>query len=219
VTATLVWIDAATQTVAPGASPAIDVRINDVTGLGSYEWQIAYDPAVLNFVSVVNGSFLGSTGRSVFCPAPIFDVGYVRFGCVTAGTTPPSPSGSGVLSTVTFSALAEGTSALNFAFVSLSDPLGNDILTNSQGGEIVVSAGTPTPTPLVALPNGRPFGPLTKGTGSGSPPIQKLMGMALLSAGLMLMATDPSLRHSWPAAKGVTARTRQNTWGRRRQRG
>jgi hypothetical protein len=187
---TLVWIDPPTQTVGPGASPAIDIRIDNVTGLGSYEWQITYDPAVLNFVSVVDGPFLGSTGRSVFCPDPILDVGSVRFGCVTAGVSPEPPSGSGVLSTVTFSAVAEGTSALNFKFASLSDPLGNDIPTGVQGGEMVVSVGTPTPTPTpIPTTAGATASPAAKPRG-GSPPMLTLTGVVFVSVGFIILASD-----------------------------
>jgi hypothetical protein len=186
VPATLVWIDPPTQTVAPGASPAIDIHIDNVTGLGSYEWQITYDPAVLSFVSVVDGPFLGSTGRSLFCPDPILDVGSVRFGCVSAGLTPDPPSGSGVLSTVTFSAVADGTSALSFSLVSLSDALGNDIPTGTQGGEIVVSTATPTPTPIVG--GGIPAG--TPNPGGGWPSVLTLTGVVFVSVGFILLASD-----------------------------
>jgi len=204
--ATLVWIDPPAQAVAPGASPVIDIRIDNVTGLGSYEWQITYDPAVLNFVSVVDGPFLGSTGRSVFCLAPILDVGSVRFGCVTAGVSPEPPSGSGVLSTVTFSAVAEGTSALNFKFASLSDPLGNDIPTGVQGGEVVVSTATPTPIPTTA--GAAPSRP-TK-SGGGRPSMLTLAGAVFASVGLILLASDlldaiprRSRRRRWPHAFGA----------------
>jgi hypothetical protein len=183
---TLVWIDPPTQTVAPGASPAIDIRIDNVANLGSYEWQITYDPAVLDFVSVVDGPFLASTGRSVFCPDAILDVGSVRFGCVSAGVTPAPPSGSGVLSTVTFSAVAEGTSALSFNFVSLSDPLGVDIPTGIQGGEIVVSTVTPTPTPTIG--GGAPAG--APKSGGGWPSALTLTGAVFVSVGFILLASD-----------------------------
>jgi hypothetical protein len=183
---TLVWIDPPTQTVAPGASPAIDIRIDNVANLGSYEWQVTYDPAVLNFVSVVDGPFLGSTGRSVFCPDAILDVGSVRFGCVSAGVTPAPPSGSGVLSTVTFSAVAEGTSALSFNFVSLSDPLGLDIPAGTQGGEIVVSTVMPTPTPTIG--GGAPAG--APKSGGGWPSALTLTGAVFASVGFILLASD-----------------------------
>ncbi len=145
-------VSPAAQTVSADANFTVDITVENVTNLGSYEWQLAFDPALAGYVSVVNGPFLGSTGRSVFCPSPILDVGSVRFGCVTTGLLPPPPSGSGVLSTVTFSALAPGTSLLDLVWVSLSDPLANDIPTQIFDGSVTIEpaptpTATPTPTP------------------------------------------------------------------------
>jgi hypothetical protein len=136
----------------------LNIRIENVENLGSYEWLLTFDPAVSGFVSVSNGSFLGSGGRTVFCPGAILDTGSVRFGCSTAGTTPPGPSGAGVLATITFSALAAGTSPLDLVWVQLSDPLANDIPTTIQDGDVtVVAAPTATPTlttaPLLETPS------------------------------------------------------------------
>jgi hypothetical protein len=200
---TLVWIDPPTQAVAPGASPAIDIRVDNVANLGSYEWQITYDPAALDVVSVVNGLFLESSERPVSCLGPTVEAGSVKFGCVSGGLTPPGPSGSGLLSTVTFSALAEGTSALSFDFASLSDPNGDDILTGAQGGEIVVSAATPTPTPTIG--GGTPG--RTPKSGGGSPSAFTLTGAVFVSIGFILLASDllgavprRSRRGKWPHA-------------------
>ena len=199
----LVWIDPPTQAVAPGASPAIDIRVDNVANLGSYEWKITYDPAALDVVSVVNSPFLESTGRPVGCLGPTLEAGSVKFGCVSGGLTPPGPSGSGVLSTVTFSALAEGTSALSFDFASLSDPNGDDILTGVQGGEIVVSAATPTPAPTIG---GGTSGRTPK-SGGGSPSAFTLTGAVFVSIGFILLASDVlgaiprrSRRGKWPHA-------------------
>ena len=130
------------QSVPAGQQLSVDVTVADVTNLGSYEWMLEFDPLVIEYVNVANGPFLGSTGRSVFCPSPILAEGSVRFGCVTTGTAPPGPSGSGVLSTLTFNALVEGTSALHFVWVELSDPLGDDIHAVSEDGSVTVTLGT-----------------------------------------------------------------------------
>jgi hypothetical protein len=140
-----------------GANFGVDIRIENVENLGSYEWLLAFNSAVLQFVTVSNGPFLGSTGRTVFCPGAILDVGSVRFGCSTIGATPPGPSGSGVLSTVTFSALAEGTSPLDLVWVQLSDPLAVDIPTAIQDGSVTVEpAPTATATPTATTSGGAP---------------------------------------------------------------
>jgi hypothetical protein len=162
---TLVLVDPSSQTVPVGDNFSVDIRIGNVTNLGSYEWLLTFDPAVVGFVSVFNGSFLGTTGRTVSCFGPIVGGDSVRFGCSTAGATPPGPTGSGVLSTVTFSALATGTSPLDLVWVQLSDPLANDIPTAVQdGGVEVVPAPTPTATPT-ATPNGGAVSPSERGEG------------------------------------------------------
>lgn len=145
---TLVRVDPSSQAVPAGSDFTLDIRVENVENLGSYEWLLAFDPTVLEFVSVLNGSFLGSTGRTVSCLGPILDVGSVRFGCSTIGATPAGPSGSAVLTKVTFSALAEGTSLLDLVWVQLSDPLAEDIPTAIQDGSVTVQAApTPTATP------------------------------------------------------------------------
>lgn len=159
---TLVRVDPSSQTVPVGAGFSVDIRVENVANLGSYEWMLAFDPAIIEFVSVFNGSFLGRTGRTVFCPGAILDVGSVRFGCSTTGATPPGPSGSGVLSTVTFSALASGTSPLDLVWVELSDPLAEDIPAAAQGGSVTV-VPAPTPTPTATTGGGAPLSPAETG--------------------------------------------------------
>jgi hypothetical protein len=162
---TLTRVDPDSQTVSIGDSFSVDIRINNVANLGSYEWLLTFDPAVVGFVSVFNGPFLGSTGRTVFCPSAILDTGSVRFGCSTTGATPPGPTGSGVLSTVTFSALAEGTSPLDVVWAQLSDPLADDIPTAIQdGGVTVVPAATPTATATTVPTTAPPSSNSTSGT-------------------------------------------------------
>jgi hypothetical protein len=138
-------------TASVGEDVTITIGIQDITNLGAYEWVLRYDPTLLNLVdppgNPMNGPFLGSSGRTVFCMPPIVDEveGTVRFGCVTAGAVPPGPSGSGVLSFVTLTALAEGTSSLCLGYVQLADPLGNDIPSGVEHDSIAVGDGPPSP--------------------------------------------------------------------------
>ena len=141
-------------TVSVGGTVDVRIEIQDVTGLGSYEWSLAYDPNILELVAPpnpVNGGFLGSSGRSLFCPPPILDAGTVRFGCVSSSTPPPKPgpNGSGLLSTVSFRGLASGSSSLCLSWASLSDILGDDIPTGVAHGSIAVGGGSP-PAPACA---------------------------------------------------------------------
>ena len=116
----------------------------DTCGLGGYEWELVYDPAVIELTDPANkamadGGFLGSTGRRVMACAPLLPPalnlppGHVRFSCASddpdhAEPFTVGPSGSGLLSTVTFRAVAEGGSPLNLAPTSgLGDTWGKPI--------------------------------------------------------------------------------------------
>lgn len=194
---TLTRVDPESQTASVGGSFGVSIRIDNVANLGSYEWLLTFDPAVVGFVSVFNGPFLGSTGRTVFCPGAILDTGSVRFGCSTTGATPPGPAGSGVLSTVTFSALAEGTSALDLVWVQLSDPLAEDIPTAiGDGGVTVVAEATPTATATTAPTTAPPPSNSTGGTfeteadpgdGSSISIVPRLLGGLILGAGASIV--------------------------------
>jgi hypothetical protein len=131
-----------------GATFTVNVDAEAVSSLGSYEFEIDYDPALLSFNTVANGSFLGSTGRSIFCLPPITDsiAGTVRFGCVSSGA-PAGPTGNGTLATVEFFTLAEGTSPLDLTLAEYSDESGDAFTSvNAFGGSVTIFGGTPPPT-------------------------------------------------------------------------
>jgi hypothetical protein len=74
-------------------------------GLGAYEISMQWDPAQLRVVSATNGSWLGSTGRSIFCSGPFWDTDSLSHDCGTLSFTPAGPSGTGELLSVTFAPL------------------------------------------------------------------------------------------------------------------
>jgi len=177
-----------TRVVSPSTWPAgggsfeVQIRIENVANLGSYEWQMTFDPALLEVNSVTDGPFLTSTGRAAACEftAPpgrwqdlngdtvpqedefILEMpaGNVRFGCASLGTA-EGPSGSGVLSIVTLSPLAEGVSNLDLAWVSLSEPEASvDIPTQRQGSCVAIGASATCAIPTVAPP-ATPLPPVT----------------------------------------------------------
>ncbi len=150
-----VRIDPPTQHVEIGNQFTVRVMVDDVSDLAAYEFTLQFDPGVVSYVSVANSDFLGSTGRQVFCPPAIRDVGTVRFGCASIGVN-PGASGSGELAVVTFSGAADGVSPLDLIMISLSDPLSNDIPAFPQNGSVSVGAGTPGPTPTPATPTPTP---------------------------------------------------------------
>lgn len=148
---TTVRIDPPSQTQPEGATFSVFVVVDNVVNLGSYQFTLAFDNLQLEFMSVNNGAFLGSTGRTVFCPSPIVGEDTVSVGCVSSSEAPPGPTGSGVLAEISFravsGALAPTPTLLDLFNVELSDPLANDIPAVVQDGTVTVQAPTPTPCP------------------------------------------------------------------------
>ncbi len=132
------------------SSFSVDVTVENVSALGAYDVLLTFDSAQVNFVSAADGPFLGSTGRSEICPPPVVQplsgsMRKLHFGCGTVGSTPPPPSGSGVLATITFAPAATGLADLLLE-PSLSDTLGNSINAVAYSGQADIQPG-PTATP------------------------------------------------------------------------
>jgi hypothetical protein len=145
-----VVIDPPSQVVTMGDYFTVDVMARNVTNVAAYEFTLQFDPNVLVLSGVSNGSFLGSTGRPVFCPAPTIDDERIRFGCVSSGSA-PGASGTGLLAEITFQASGLGTSRLDFSASALADSFGKTVDAAAAGGSVFVPApGAASPLSNVA---------------------------------------------------------------------
>ncbi|MDI6858184.1 MAG: cohesin domain-containing protein [Dehalococcoidia bacterium] len=103
-----------------GPNFQVNILVENVENLAAFQFSLSYDPSILKYVEVKEGTFLGSGGREPKCLDPRVEPGdpeVLRFNCVTMGSPvslggPAGPSGSGVLATVTFSPVGGGTAAL-----------------------------------------------------------------------------------------------------------
>lgn len=116
-------------------------------GLGAYDFDVHFDPTVIQFVTIVNGPFLTSTGRLIWlCWSPAGHDpanGVVTYQCTTTSNppgqpTPFGPEGSGVLSTITFLPLVAGTSSVQLQNTILADAPGEAIPHTVQNGGVTV---------------------------------------------------------------------------------
>jgi hypothetical protein len=121
-----------------GEAFSVDVIVNDVANLGSFQLALTYDPGVIEFQDVKEGPFLGSSGRRVECLPPDTTAGSVGFLCVTLGATPDGPSGSGVLATLTFQPVGAGTSPLHFSILVLTDPPASRLPADTEDASVRV---------------------------------------------------------------------------------
>jgi hypothetical protein len=131
-------IDPATQDVNLDVSAvcSVDVLIDDgVVGLTGYDVEILYDGTLLDVTDVVEGALPPTGGTTFFFwteegpPQKIIIHGAIL------GT---SVDGPGVLATIEFIGLTDGTSPVTFSFVELRDILNDPIPVTAIDGEIVL---------------------------------------------------------------------------------
>lgn len=132
-------VDPVTRVVPVNGTFTVDINLTDVAemdpdGLGAYEFDLAFDPSIVQVDGVVDGDLLGSTGRSVFAEdgfcgedpenpgEPVCtetdsvridnEAGLVSFAAFSVGSGLGSTE-DGTLAVITFSAIKAGTTALN----------------------------------------------------------------------------------------------------------
>jgi PKD repeat protein len=97
-----------------GQSYFVNITVSNVLRLYSWQINITFNPAVLQFVNDTEGDFLKGMPEGSWTVTPDVDntVGFALFGWSTQGDY-IGPSGSGWLGTAEFSVIAKGESVLN----------------------------------------------------------------------------------------------------------
>ncbi len=138
------------SSVNPGSVFVVDVVVDHVTDLGAFEFEMAFDPAVVHVQGVVVGPFLGSTGNSVVALGPTIDnvLGKLDFGAFTLPPRPAAgPNDTGTVARITLQAVGSGSTALTFAEARLTNTAAGLLLPlTTTPGSVTVSGPTPTPT-------------------------------------------------------------------------
>jgi|GEM_PF-3273494 len=145
---TTVSVSPSSQTILIGNSTSADIRIESVSNLYGAEVHLSFNPSILEVQGIADGNLLtgGFSLKNWDNSAGTVYYAYTLL-------YPASPAdGSGVLCTITFKGIGEGTSPLNFTQVKLSDPDGGSIPASSQDGSVTVAAPGPTPTPAPPTP-------------------------------------------------------------------
>jgi general secretion pathway protein D len=148
-------LSVASATVLVGDTFDIAVSISAVDaaeGLSAWQFDLGFDPSIVRANGVSEGGYLSAFGTTLFGPG-VIDATSGLISLVTDAyiDLPPAPFGDGVLALISFTALADGKSALTFfnAFLDYASP-GADPL---NGLVTVGPLGVPEPgtTGLVAL--------------------------------------------------------------------
>jgi len=151
-TTPIVRVEPASKTVSLGSTFTVGVMIGDASDLGGYEFDLVFDPGVLEVVDVADGGFLRSTGRNVSklpSGGPRFlslSASRIAFGAYSypANGSQAGPNGSGRLATITLRAISVGSTTLDLQNVQVTDTQGQGATLNVQDGSVTINAQLPT---------------------------------------------------------------------------
>ncbi len=137
--------------VSPGEMFTVALEIEDAENLGAFQFDMAFDPAVVQVEAVTLGDFLGSTGRSTAPLGPEIDnaAGTVTLGGFTFGRQ-PGAGGDGVLAIVTLAAQEMGSNWLALDNVQVTATLGRAQAVTVQSGSVMVGLTRSIYFPLIA---------------------------------------------------------------------
>jgi hypothetical protein len=97
---------------APGEFYSVNVTVFEVSEVYAWQFNVTFDFHVLEAVSAAEGPFLKTAGNTLFLEPELNNTGgYALVGC-TRRTYDAGASGNGVLATITFRVLDEGSSPL-----------------------------------------------------------------------------------------------------------
>jgi general secretion pathway protein D len=140
-------VQPAAPTVTVGQTFTLSVNISGAADLYAYQFDLGFNPTILQAISVTEGAFLGTGGPTIFLPGTIDNVG----GSITANAdilngAVSGVNGSGDLLDVTFQALAAGSSGVQIFNLIALDSFGLGLDETTAGSTVtVLASGVPEP--------------------------------------------------------------------------
>ena len=191
-----------------GDTFTVEVVIEGASNLGGYQFEMDFDPSIVQVVGVEDGGFLGSTGRAVIPTGPDIDnaVGTLTFGAVSIGAQ-PGPDGEGTLAIITLEAVGVGVSSLHLHDVMVLNTAAGEETPNVEDGQVKVVGPTPTYTPTevaTATPTGTPTATSTPAAPGATPTEAVPTGAATPTEMGKPTPTGAATATSTPAALGAT---------------
>jgi hypothetical protein len=140
--ATTMSIQPSTSAVIAGQVFTLSVEISGATDLYGYQFDVGFNPAVLQATSVTEGAFLGTGGSTIFLPGAVDNVG----GTITNNAdilngAVSGVNGSGDLVDITFQALAAGSSTVDIFNLIALNSFGQGLTVSASNATVNVSGG------------------------------------------------------------------------------
>jgi hypothetical protein len=154
----------ADSTPTVGETFAANVNITGIDNLYAYQFDLLFDPTLLQASIVTEGAFLPTGGTTIFFPGTIDNVsGLIDFTAAVLTGDIPGVTGTGALASVAFQAIAPGTATFNLADGLFFD--GTPDL-NEIGVSLLASSVTINPVPQSPQPVPEPGTLLLLASGS-----------------------------------------------------
>jgi Cohesin domain len=144
-------VTAGSATVHVGDTFDIPISIVNASELQSWQFDLAFNPAIVRANTLTEGSFLSESGTklTLFLPGVIDNVtGHITLVAGSFVDLPPGPSGGGVLADIEFQALALGVSPLTLSNVFLNDLDQGFQIVNGQVAVVPRDVAVPEPAAL-----------------------------------------------------------------------
>lgn len=146
----------AAPAVTVGQSFTLSVDITGATDLYAYQFDLGFNPAVLEAISVTEGAFLGTGGPTIFIPGTIDNAtGSITANADILNGAVSGVNGNGDLLDVSFLALAAGSSTVPVFNLIALDSLGLGLAETTVSSTVTVTgASTPEPGTWLLLVSG-----------------------------------------------------------------
>lgn len=137
--APVVSLSASPAPASVGGSLTLSISVEDVADLYGYGYTVLFDPTLFQAVSTSEGPFLASGGATFFDGGTIDNsAGEVAFAFGVLTGAVAGVSGSGLLETITFTALQPGAGTFGLSELLLLDSNLNEIAAQIQGVTVAV---------------------------------------------------------------------------------
>lgn len=160
----LLAISPSSSTASIGSAVSIDIKVADLASdvsVGVFDIEVVFDPAVLSFSSGILGSQLDLLGLgSVQSITPVGSgrVGVFELSLDSVDDLNSLQLPAFRLVTLTFDAIAAGSSALTLSVNAIGDASGNPIAAEVLGASVLVAGVVPEPSTYALMLAGLGFG-------------------------------------------------------------
>lgn len=152
--AIMIEFNPSSQSVSVGSSTTVDLVISGLgdgaaSSLGTFDLDIGFDPSILSFSGATFGDQLDlfGLGDLQFATSGVGTVNLFELSFDFADDLDTFQMHSFLLATLSFDALASGSSALSITVNALGDSIGDPLQANLVAGNIDVERGSAIPEP------------------------------------------------------------------------